>query len=32
VLEALEAFRQAAPARGIELEMRGIRQVDLAVH
>ncbi|MBF9237342.1 SulP family inorganic anion transporter [Hymenobacter sp. BT683] len=32
VLEALEAFRQAAPARGIELEMRGIRQVDLAAH
>ncbi|WP_426060080.1 SulP family inorganic anion transporter [Hymenobacter sp. B1770] len=32
VLEAIEAFRQAAPARGIQLEMRGIRQVDLAVH
>ncbi|WP_310397697.1 SulP family inorganic anion transporter [Hymenobacter sp.] len=32
VLEALEAFRRAAPARGIELEMRGIRQVDLAGH
>jgi MFS superfamily sulfate permease-like transporter len=32
VLEALEAFRQAAPARGIELEMRGIKQVGLAVH
>ena len=25
VLEAIEAFRQAAPARGIELELRGIR-------
>ena len=27
VLVAIEAFRQAAPARGIELELRGIRQV-----
>ena len=32
VLEAIEAFRQAAPARGIELELRGIRQVALARH
>ena len=32
VLEAIEAFRQAAPARGIELELRGIRQVALGVH
>ena len=32
VLEAIEAFRQAAPARGIELELRGIRQVALAGH
>lgn len=32
VLEAIEAFRQAAPARGIELEMRGIRQVELGTH
>ncbi len=32
VLEAIEAFRQAAPARGIALELRGIRQVDLGVH
>ena len=32
VLEAIEAFRQAAPARGIELEMRGIRQVPLGTH
>ena len=30
VLEAIEAFRQAAPARGIELELRGIRQVAVA--
>lgn len=30
VLEAIEAFRQAAPARGIELELRGIRRVALA--
>ena len=27
VLEAIEAFRQAAPARGIDLELRGIKQV-----
>ncbi|OGX82903.1 hypothetical protein BEN49_13105 [Hymenobacter coccineus] len=32
VLEAIEAFRQAAPARGIELELRGIRQVAMAGH
>jgi MFS superfamily sulfate permease-like transporter len=32
VLEAIEAFRQAAPARGIELELRGIRQVVLGAH
>ena len=32
VLEAIEAFRQAAPARGIELELRGIRQVQLGAH
>lgn len=32
VLEAIEAFRQAAPAGGIELELRGIRQVALAGH
>jgi len=32
VLEAIEAFRQAAPARGIQLELRGIRQVALAGH
>ena len=32
VLEAIEAFRQAAPARGIELELRGIRQVEVAGH
>jgi MFS superfamily sulfate permease-like transporter len=32
VLEAIEAFRQAAPARGIDLELRGIRQVALAAH
>ena len=30
VLESIEAFRQAAPARGIDLELRGIRQVALA--
>ncbi|MEJ7666836.1 MAG: SulP family inorganic anion transporter [Hymenobacter sp.] len=30
VLEAIEAFRQAAPARGIALELRGIRAVALA--
>ncbi|WP_210515785.1 SulP family inorganic anion transporter [Hymenobacter terricola] len=32
VLEAIEAFRQAAPARGIELELRGIRQVAVGGH
>ncbi|NML64509.1 SulP family inorganic anion transporter [Hymenobacter sp. RP-2-7] len=32
VLEAIEAFRQAAPARGIELELRGVPQVALAGH
>ena len=32
VLEAIEAFRQAAPARGIELELRGIRQVAVGAH
>ena len=32
VLESIEAFRQAAPARGIELELRGIRQVALGAH
>lgn len=32
VLEAIEAFRQAAPARGIDLELRGIRQVALMSH
>ncbi len=32
VLEAIEAFRQAAPARNIELELRGIRQVNVAGH
>ena len=32
VLEAIEAFRQAALARGIELELRGIRQVDVGRH
>ena len=32
VLEAIEAFRQAAPARGIELELRGIRQVAVGTH
>ena len=32
VLEAIEAFRQAAPARGIELELRGIRQVTRVGH
>ncbi len=32
VLEAIEAFRQAAPARGIDLELRGIRQVPLGAH
>ena len=32
VLEAIEAFRQAAPARGIALELRGIRQVAVGSH
>ena len=32
VLEAIEAFRQSAPERGIELELRGIRQVAVAGH
>jgi MFS superfamily sulfate permease-like transporter len=32
VLEAIEAFRQAAPARGIALELRGIRSVALGRH
>ena len=32
VLEALEAFRQAAPARGIDLELRGITSVAMAAH
>ena len=32
VLEAVEAFRQAAPARGIDLELRGIRQVTVGAH
>jgi MFS superfamily sulfate permease-like transporter len=32
VLEAIEAFRQAAPARGIALELRGIRTVALGGH
>jgi MFS superfamily sulfate permease-like transporter len=32
VLEAIEAFRQAAPARGIALELRGIRSVALNGH
>lgn len=32
VLEAIEAFRQAAPARGIDLELRGIRRVALGAH
>ena len=32
VLEAIEAFRQAAPARGINLELRGIRQVAVGAH
>ena len=32
VLEAIEAFRQAAPARGIALELRGIRSVAVAGH
>ena len=32
VLEAIEAFRQAAPARGIDLELRGIALVTLLGH
>lgn len=32
VLEAIEAFRQAAPARGIDLELRGIAPVTLLGH
>ena len=32
VLEAIEAFRQAALARGIQLELRGIRAVALGGH
>ena len=32
VLEAIEAFRQAAPARGIALELRGIQSVAVAGH
>ncbi len=32
VLEAIEAFRLAAPARGIELELRGIRSVAVGEH
>ncbi|MFD1466963.1 SulP family inorganic anion transporter [Hymenobacter caeli] len=32
VLEAIEAFRQAAPARGIALELRGIRRVAVGSH
>ncbi len=32
VLEAIEAFRQAAPARGIDLELRGIAPVALLGH
>jgi MFS superfamily sulfate permease-like transporter len=32
VLEAIEAFRQAAPTRGIDLELRGITQVAMARH
>jgi MFS superfamily sulfate permease-like transporter len=32
VLEAIEAFRQAAPARGIALELRGIRPGGLGGH
>lgn len=32
VLEAIETFRQAAPARGIDLELRGIKQVAVAGH
>ncbi|AMR26117.1 hypothetical protein A0257_02760 [Hymenobacter psoromatis] len=32
VLEAIEAFRKAAPARGIDLKLRGIRRVAVAAH
>ncbi len=32
VLEAIEAFRQVAPARGIDLELRGIARVAMAAH
>jgi MFS superfamily sulfate permease-like transporter len=32
VLEAIETFRQAAPERNIDLELRGIRQVNVAAH
>ena len=32
VLEAIEAFRQVAPERGIALELRGIRRVAVAGH
>ena len=32
VLEAIEAFRLAAPARGIDLELRGIRSVAVDGH
>ncbi|OGX81231.1 hypothetical protein BEN48_06410 [Hymenobacter glacialis] len=32
VLEAIEAFRQAAPARNIDLELRGIRSVAMGSH
>jgi len=32
VLEAIEAFRQAAPDRGIALELRGIRSVAVSGH
>jgi len=32
VLEAIEAFRQAAPARGIDLELRGIAHVAMGAH
>jgi hypothetical protein len=32
VLEAIEEFRQVAPERGIDLELRGIRPVAVAGH
>ncbi|GAA3995430.1 SulP family inorganic anion transporter [Hymenobacter fastidiosus] len=32
VLEAIENFRLAAPERGIEVELRGIRQVEALAH